>query len=164
MATWANICQLVKYADFSSELSYQKSIIVMVLETGLGWQSEQISEQKSLTLGSINRLVPDIVLKKDDYNTFIVEMKDASHIKRECDVAQLTSYMKQIETPIGVYIGKEIEVYFSWCLVEEDIITLADRTRIAVSNQWGFNNTSKPRMDRLREIASQFDIDVSLPF
>lgn len=345
MATWANICQLVKYADFSSELSYQKSIIVMVLETGLGWQPEQISEQKSLALGSTNRLVPDIVLKKDDYNTFIVEMKEASHIKRESDVAQLTSYMKQIETPIGVYIGKEIEVYFKnlgdgldpicilsltfnpndengeefiklfseknfsidkireyaesvrekavfeakveillnemsspdyidstlqdiihkyysikgfdsdiisetlsrlsikiglktdskcgtnlpeepikfsfprkrsggnqgtaqryayglvkaiidkhpsynfqqlhslfgykkniieklsdikvekrWCLADEDIVTLSDGTPIAISNQWGFNNNSKPKMDRLREIASRFDIDASLPF
>lgn len=111
-ATWANICQLIKYADTSSELNYQKSIIVMVLETGLGWQPAQISEQKSLTLGSTNSLVPDIILKKDDYNTFIVEMKEASHIKRECDIAQLISYMKQLETPIGVYIGNEIEVYF----------------------------------------------------
>lgn len=346
MATWANICQLVKYADCSSEINYQTSIKEMVLEVGLGWHADQISEQQSLTLGSTSRLVPDIILKKDDANFFIIEMKEATHLKMEKDISQLVSYMKQLETPVGIYIGNEIEVYYKylgdgslplcvlslsfnsddpkgedfvrlfsektfsieslkeyaetvkekaefeskvktvldemtapdyesttlrdvilnhytlkgveqdvtsealsrlsiriehrvertlsnkidsinetirpsfhkrrnikksgargfaygltkaiiernptlsfqqlhslfgyrknyiekssdikvekcWYTSDEDIITLSDGTPIAISNQWGFNNNCKPKMDRLREIASRFDIDASLPF
>lgn len=112
MATWTNICQLMKYADTSSEISYQKSIKDMVLEVGLGWKPEQISEQASLALGSTERLVPDIIVSKDNTNIFIVEMKEASHVKRDKDILQLASYMKQLETPVGVYIGNKIEVYY----------------------------------------------------
>lgn len=346
MATWTNICQLMKYADTSSEINYQKSIKDMVLEVGLGWKPEQISEQASLALGSTDRLVPDIIVSKDNTNIFIVEMKEASHVKRDKDILQLASYMKQLETPVGVYIGNQIEVYYKnigdgsqplcilsvsfvnsdpngevfinlfsekdfsintlkeyaesvrekaefdckvmellnemispnfkevlhslsveyftnkgisrdviteslnrliidinlpsenkysqvletvekkvkydfprrrlggnqgtaqryaydlvkaiidkhpsynfnqlfalfgykknyierlsdvkvskrWCVSADDIITLFDGTKIVISNQWGFNNTSKPRMDRLREIARKYDIDDTLPF
>ena len=42
-------------------------------------------------------------------------------------------------------------------------MTLTDGTKVAISNQWGFNNNSKPKMDFLREVAERFNIDTSLP-
>ncbi|MDE6418410.1 MAG: type I restriction enzyme HsdR N-terminal domain-containing protein [Duncaniella sp.] len=50
-----------------------------------------------------------------------------------------------------------------WFTDEEDIITIADGTRIVISNQWGFNNNCKAKMDELRKIAESFGIDATLP-
>lgn len=51
-----------------------------------------------------------------------------------------------------------------WFMNPNELIKLTDGTTIAVSTQWGFNNTCKPKMDRLREIAKRFGIDSSWPF
>lgn len=50
-----------------------------------------------------------------------------------------------------------------WFLANEDIVTLSNGNKIAISNQWGFNCASKANMDNLREVAKRFGIDVSLP-
>lgn len=50
-----------------------------------------------------------------------------------------------------------------WCMDDKDIIKIADGTRVVISNQWGFNNNCKVKMDRLREIASKFGLDTTLP-
>lgn len=46
---------------------------------------------------------------------------------------------------------------------EEDIINIADGTRVVISNQWGFNNNSKKKMDHLRKIATKYGLDITLP-
>lgn len=46
---------------------------------------------------------------------------------------------------------------------DKDIIKIADGTRVVISNQWGFNNNRKVKMDRLREIASKHGLDTTLP-
>lgn len=51
-----------------------------------------------------------------------------------------------------------------WCMDDKDIIEIADGTRVVISNQWGFNNSSKKKMDRLREKASKFGLDITLPW
>lgn len=50
-----------------------------------------------------------------------------------------------------------------WFVRPEEILTLSDGTKVAISNQWGFKNNCKPKMDFLRELAARFDIDASLP-
>lgn len=50
-----------------------------------------------------------------------------------------------------------------WFIEENDIIKIADGTKVVVSNQWGFRNNSKPKMTRLREIARKYGIDDTLP-
>ena len=112
MYSWSQICKLMGYAKTQTEMDYQRSIIDIVLEMGLGWHTEQISEQYCLHLGSTERLVPDILVTKDIQNKFIIEVKKPSLVKTQRDIDQLTSYMKQLETPIGIYWGKEVEVYF----------------------------------------------------
>ena len=41
-----------------------------------------------------------------------MEVKVPSHVRTQKDIDQLISYMKQLETPVGIYVGKELEVYF----------------------------------------------------
>ena len=72
---WSNICKVMRYADCRNETAYQSFIKEMILEEKLGWNPSQITEQLSLQLGSTERLVPDLVVSKDDRNSFIVEVK-----------------------------------------------------------------------------------------
>ncbi len=113
MVSWSKICDILeKYANRENEMAYQKSIIDLLLETNLGWHKDQIKEQPSMQLGSTKRLVPDVVITKDSRNKFIMEVKVPSHVRTQKDIDQLISYMKQLETPVGIYVGKELEVYF----------------------------------------------------
>lgn len=112
MRNWSSICRSMRYANTQTEIEYQNSIKDLILENGLGWCDEQISEQPTLQLGSTERLIPDIVVTKDDSNKFVIEIKKPSHIRTQRNIEQLVSYMKQLEVPVGIYIGDEIEVYY----------------------------------------------------
>lgn len=113
MASWAKICEIFeRYAIRTSEMDYQKSIIDLLLENKLGWHKDQIVEQFSMPIGSRERLVPDILVSKDCHNKFVMEVKKPSHVKSQRDIDQLVSYMKQLETPVGIYVGKELDVYY----------------------------------------------------
>ena len=112
MVNWNMLCQIMSHADRQNEMTYQKYIKDMILEIGLGWHKEQIVEQLSLQLGSIERLVPDIIVKKNNRNCFVIEVKRPGHIKTQKNIDQLISYMKQIETPVGIYWGDGVEVYY----------------------------------------------------
>ena len=93
-------------------MEYQESIIDLLFIGKLGWQQKQITSQLSIPIGSVERAIPDILVAKDNDNRFVVEVKMPDHAKSRKDIDQLVSYMKLLETPIGVYIGKEIEVYY----------------------------------------------------
>ncbi|MBD5360175.1 MAG: type I restriction enzyme HsdR N-terminal domain-containing protein [Bacteroides sp.] len=113
MATWSKICDVLeKYANRKNEMTYQKSIIDLLLEMNLGWHKNQLTEQLSIQLGSTKRLIPDIVITKDDRNKFVIEVKEPAHVITQENIDQLVSYMKQLETPVGIYIGRELKVYF----------------------------------------------------
>ncbi len=112
MANWTKICRdMDKYAHKDSERNYQESFKDLVIE-GLGWKPEQIEEQKTLIMGCSERLIPDIVVSSDDCAQFVVEVKKPDLIRTQKDIEQLTSYMKQLETPVGIYVGKNLEVYY----------------------------------------------------
>ena len=113
MASWSKICDILeKYANRENERAYQDSIIDLLLEMNLGWHKNQIYEQMSMPLGSTERLIPDVVITKDSRNKFVIEIKEPSHVRTQRNIDQLVSYMKLLETPIGIYIGKVLEVYF----------------------------------------------------
>ncbi|MCH5172481.1 MAG: type I restriction enzyme HsdR N-terminal domain-containing protein [Erysipelotrichales bacterium] len=109
---WKNICTQFNIIKFQDELNYQQCIEKIIFEDKLGWEPIQISSQLSLQLGARERLVPDIYLKKDEKNSLVVEVKSRNHIKEDKNINQLISYMKQLETSVGIYIGSEIEVYY----------------------------------------------------
>lgn len=110
--SWKNLCKLIKHAPSHDESSFQKYIEECVLPSGLKWQAIQIESHPQLHLGSRKRMIPDIHVKKNDKESFVIEVKRPSHIKTDENIDQLISYMKQLETPVGVYIGNEIEIYY----------------------------------------------------
>lgn len=113
MTSWHKICEILhKYAKRDNEMGYQKSIVDLLLEDKLGWHKDQIKEQMSIPIGSTERIIPDIIVTKDSDNKFVIEVKHSSHIKSQRDIDQLVSYMKLLEIPVGIYVGKELEIYY----------------------------------------------------
>lgn len=71
-----------------------------------------IGSRMSLFLGSHERLIPDIILKKDNKNLFVVELKQHNYSFREEYEKQLFSYLKQIKCDVGVLICDKIYIYY----------------------------------------------------
>lgn len=102
----------MRYAPQQDEKSYQEYFRDMIMKMELGWNKEQLIEQFSIQLGSTKRIVPDIYVKKDNNNSWVIEVKRPGHTQTQDDIQQLVSYMKQLETSVGVYLGDELEVYY----------------------------------------------------
>lgn len=109
---WANLCKLIKNAPSNDESHFQNYIENVVLPIGLKWREIQIESHPQLHLGSRKRMIPDIHVKKNDKESFVIEVKRPSHTKTDENIDQLISYMKQLETPVGIYIGNELEIYY----------------------------------------------------
>ena len=80
----------------------------------------EILAGKQIPLGSTSRLIPDIILRKDDKDFAVVELKKATY--NTCDEFrnQLFSYLKQLKVSIGVLITNKIEVFFYDYQKEDD--------------------------------------------
>lgn len=109
---WRNICNNLSRYSFWSEKEYQNEI-VRILSYALGWNlKEEIVEQPTLPLGSTERLIPDIVIKKEGKPQFIIEVKEPRHQQQLRNIQQLESYLKQLEVNFGLYFGEKIELYY----------------------------------------------------
>ncbi|MDE5666237.1 MAG: type I restriction enzyme HsdR N-terminal domain-containing protein, partial [Duncaniella sp.] len=102
----------MKYARTTDEKAYQDFLKEILFENCFGWHNSNIVEQHSITLGSTQRLIPDLIVYKNNTAQFIIEVKHPFHTRRHDDIEQLASYMKQLEVNTGIYIGSAIEVYY----------------------------------------------------
>lgn len=109
---WKQVCDLMQYSKLDSESSFQESLRDLLIKTGLGWEGENIQEQASYTIGSSKRIIPDIIITRDGYTQFVIEIKHPSHKQQQKDIEQLLSYMKLLEVNVGIYIGEFIEVFY----------------------------------------------------
>lgn len=152
MKNWTAICDFMrKFAKRSDELEYQDSVKYIILLDGLGWNESQIKEQVSIQLGSTKRIVPDIIVEKDKQNRFVIEVKKPGHRKNQKNVEQLVSYMKQLETPVGIYIGDELEVYYR---------TIGDGSHATLLMSLHFNDSDSEGADFIKLFAeNSFSIE-----
>ena len=80
----------------------------------LGWAKykEEICHKPSIHLGNNNSIVPDIIIKRDGEDEFVIEVKRPSHKQSKKDVDQLLSYMRILKLSVGIYIGDHIEIFY----------------------------------------------------
>ena len=80
----------------------------------LGWAKfkGEICHKPSIHLGNNNSIVPDIIIKKDGEDEFVIEVKRPSHKQSKKDVDQLLSYMRILKLSVGIYIGDRIEIFY----------------------------------------------------
>jgi len=80
----------------------------------MGWFlfNGEICHKPTIHIGNNNHIQPDILLKKDGEEEFVIEVKRPSHKLVRKDVEQLQSYMRQLKLSVGIYVGEHIEVFY----------------------------------------------------
>ena len=80
----------------------------------LGWLKlyGEICHKPNIPIGNTNFIQPDILIRKDDEDLFVIEVKKPDHVQTERERQQLESYMRQLKLAVGIYIGEHIEVYY----------------------------------------------------
>lgn len=80
----------------------------------LGWLKSrgEICHKANIPIGNNNFIQPDILVKKDGSELFVIEVKRPVHNITERERQQLVSYMRQLKLQIGIYIGEFIEVLY----------------------------------------------------
>lgn len=80
----------------------------------LGWAKfkGEICHKPNIHIGNNNRIEPDILIKRDDEDEFVIKVKRPSHKQSKKDVDQLLSYMRLLKLSVGIYMGEHIEIFY----------------------------------------------------
>lgn len=80
----------------------------------LGWAKwkGEICHKPNIPIGNSKFIQPDILIKDDDEDLFVIEVKRPVHSQTERERVQLESYMRQLKLDVGIYIGEHIEVFY----------------------------------------------------
>ena len=102
---WNKIVDLYNKYKFKSEEEIQRLWEQLFADAELFGYSkicDEIEAHRTIQIGSCNRVIPDIIIKKDDKELFIVELKQFS---LDCGDKQLLSYLKLLQqVKIGILI------------------------------------------------------------
>ncbi len=103
----------------------------------LGWAKykEEICHKPSIHLGNNNSIVPDIIIKRDGEDEFVIEVKRPSHKQSKKDVDQLLSYMRILKLSVGIYIGNHIEVFYDMPSSKEAVSVM--KVPLEINNKLG---------------------------
>ena len=103
----------------------------------LGWAKykEEICHKPSIHLGNNNSIVPDIIIKRDGEDEFVIEVKRPSHKQSKKDVDQLLSYMRILKLNVGIYIGDHIEIFYDMPSSKEAISVM--KVPLEINNKLG---------------------------
>lgn len=80
----------------------------------LGWAKYdgEINHKLDIPIGNHHFIQPDITVGKQPDWLFVIEVKKPNHAQQPKDIAQLTSYMRQLKLSVGLYIGDDIELFY----------------------------------------------------
>lgn len=80
----------------------------------LGWMmyKGEICHKPNIPIGNSKFIQPDILVKSDGEDLFVIEVKRPVHSQTERERVQLESYMRQLKLDVGIYIGEHIEVFY----------------------------------------------------
>lgn len=112
--TWNKfVWKLIECQTKDVEESVYHNLIEDKLEL-LGWAGYrgEICHKAKVPIGSNGSIQPDILIKKNEENQFVIEVKRPNHTQRDRELKQLFSYMLQLRLKVGIYIGEHIEVFY----------------------------------------------------
>ena len=107
------VYKLIECKKNNVEEAIYHNIIEDKLEL-LGWATYrgEICHKVTLPIGSVGHIQPDILVRRDGENMFVIEVKRPNHNCNERDLQQLFSYMLQLRLKVGIYIGEYLEVFY----------------------------------------------------
>ena len=89
----------------------------------LGW-FDGIESRPSLPNGASKTLIPDIVLNKNNHRVLPIEIKKPTNSINERQASQLSSYMRRLRLPLGLYIGENIQLYYDTPEDDNDAVSV----------------------------------------
>jgi len=112
---WQEICFILQDISPSIREDMYEQKIIQLLEK-LGWSRfrKEIVLKQSVQLGSVGRIIPDIIVSSLHNNeSFVIEVKKPSaDIENNSHKNQLVSYMRQLKLENGLLIGSKIQIYY----------------------------------------------------
>lgn len=72
----------------------------------------EICHKPNIPIGNSKFIQPDILIKSENEEQFVIEVKRPVHTQTERERVQLESYMRQLKLDVGIYIGEHIEVFY----------------------------------------------------
>lgn len=105
---WNRIVGLVEKYKTAREEALQSIWETFVFGEFFGYETNEIESQRSIKIGSTERIIPDIIIKNENKDLFIVELKQHTlNIGKE----QLLSYFKQLKLNIGILVNSKISIF-----------------------------------------------------
>ena len=114
MNRWNEICFLIeKHGKENSKEAFFQNEVVNIFEK-LGWSryKKEIETEKSLPIGAGQSLRLDILISLEDKKIIVVELKKPTNQGNESVSKQLNSYMLQLKMKFGLFIGKNIQLFY----------------------------------------------------
>jgi Holliday junction resolvase len=109
MEKWNKIVELTESNQFKKEESVQATWELIFSELfGYSRLLNEIDTQRVIQMGSTKRAVSDIILRNQEKDLFIVEVKQHT---LSSGYEQLLSYLKLLNLKIGILINKKLAVY-----------------------------------------------------
>ena len=103
----------------------------------LGWAKfkGEICHKPNIHIGNNNRIEPDILIKRDGEDEFVIEVKRPSHKQSKKDVEQLLSYMRLLKLSVGIYIGEHLEIFYDMPTSKEPVSIM--KVPLEIDNKLG---------------------------
>lgn len=112
---WNKLCDYFERYKYDAEEKIQKVWETLFSEIfGYSSLDNEIESHRIIQLGSTERLIPDIIIKNNDTDLFMVELKREDLSVDESRKKQLYSYLKQEHNDLGILVCNQI------CLIKYD--------------------------------------------
>ena len=136
---WNNLCKVVEEGKNVNQKEYAFEGSIKNFLARLGWSTfdENLKEQYQVPVGH-QKIIPDFVLLEPATKRpeIVIELKRPGHNQKDEDITQLRSYMKQIYSLFGLYIGEKLEIYYNQ-LEEREEPVLINSIDFSVNNEEG---------------------------
>ena len=142
MEKWNELCFILSESipANASEQVFELKVIQAFEKLGWSHFKKEISVRENIQLGASNRITPDIIIKSNDTNLFVIEVKNPSaDLKNPTYQNQLSSYMRMLRLNFGILIGNEIKIYVDGSLVGSNQSELLERITFKKDNPQGLN-------------------------
>lgn len=142
MEKWNELCFILSESIPSNASEQVFELKVIQAFEKLGWShfKKEISVRENIQLGAANRITPDIIIKSNDTNLFVIEVKNPSaDLKNPSYQNQLSSYMRMLRLNFGILIGNEIKIYVDGSLVGSNQSELLEAISFKKDNPKGLN-------------------------
>lgn len=131
---WNKICEYFERYKFDPEEKIQKVWETLFSEVfGYSSLDNEIESHRKIQLGSTERLIPDIIIRNEKSDLFMVELKREDLPVDDSRKKQLYSYLKQEHNDLGILICNQI------CLVKYDY-SISDDNQICSYIDFKKNN------------------------